>query len=249
MSELTAAGVKEAFAAFASPERATNQAWFFKTGPGEYGEGDRFIGATVPQSRLVAKQFAGLPEADIFELAQSPIHEHRHCALVILVNRFKRAKTQAQRDELFDLYMRLLDGGRVNNWDLIDISAPYLGDWWADKPDAAKGLAALAAHQDLWHRRAAIMFTFSLVRDGRFEHTLAIAEQLLGDEHDLIHKAVGWMLREVGNRDRKALEVFLQKFAPVMPRTMLRYAIEKLDEPSRKAWLAVPRHAAARARG
>ena len=238
MTEQTAAGVQAALAAFATRERAGNLSRFFKTGPGQYGEGDLFIGVTVPQSRAVAKQFADLPEAELYELAQSPIHEHRHCALVILVNQFQRAKQPTTRAELFDLWMRLLDEGCINNWDLVDISAPYLGRWWFDREDAPAALRELALHSDLWQRRAAIMFTFPFIRARRFDLTIAIAELLLGDAHDLIHKAVGWMLREVGNRDVEVLRVFLNAHAATMPRTMLRYAIEKLDAPERKYWLA-----------
>lgn len=238
MTEQTAAGVQAALAAFATRERAGNLSRFFKTGPGQYGEGDLFIGVTVPQSRAVAKHFADLPEAELYELAQSPIHEHRHCALVILVNQFQRAKQPTTRAELFDLWMRLLDDSRVNNWDLVDISAPYLGHWWFDREDAPAALRKLAQHSDLWHRRTAIMFTFPFIRAGRFDLTIAIAELLLGDAHDLIHKAVGWMLREVGNRDVGVLRAFLNAHADTMPRTMLRYAIEKLDAPERKFWLA-----------
>lgn len=238
MTELTAAGAQAALAAFASPSKAIDLARFFQTAPGQYGEGDRFIGVTVPQSRSVAKQFKGLPPADVYDLAQSPIHEHRLCALHILVGQFKKAKTQAARDELFDLWMRLLDEGKINNWDLIDTSAPYVGGWWADKPYALESLADLASHHDLWHRRAAVMFTFGLIRDGRFEVTLALCEQLLGDRHDLIHKATGWMLREIGNRDVEVLRNFLIKHAARMPRTMLRYAIEKLHPDERKIWMS-----------
>ena len=237
MNELSAAGAKAALAAFASPRRAIDLARFFQTAPGQYGEGDKFIGCTVPQSREVAKQFKDLPAADIFELAQSEIHEHRLCALHILVGQFKKAKTADTRDELFDLWMRLLDDGKVNNWDLIDTSAPYLGSWWANKPDALQALSGLAAHEDLWHRRAAVLFTFALIRDGRFDVTLALCEQLLDDKHDLMHKATGWMLREAGNRDIEVLRGFLRKHAATMPRTMLRYAIEKLDADERMEWM------------
>lgn len=238
MTELTAAGAQAALAAFASPSKAIDLARFFQTAPGQYGEGDRFIGVTVPQSRSVAKHFKGLPPADIYDLAQSPIHEHRLCALHILVSQFKKAKTQAARDELFDLWMRLLDEGKINNWDLIDTSAPYVGSWWADKPDALQRLTELADHPDLWHRRAAVMFTFSLIRDGRYDLTLSLCEQLLGDKHDLIHKATGWMLREIGNREIEVLRNFLIKHAATMPRTMLRYAIEKLHPDERKLWMS-----------
>lgn len=237
MTEQTAAGVKAALAAFATRDRASALSRFFKTGPGQYGEGDLFIGVTVPQSRAVAKQFASLPLSEIHELAQSPIHEHRHCALVILVNRFQRAKSTETKDELFAFYLRLLDEGRVNNWDLIDISAPYLGSWLISQAHAAR-LRDLARHEDLWHRRAAIMFTFAFIRVGKLEPTWQIAQQLITDDHDLIHKAVGWMLREAGKRDVAALREFLGKNASSMPRTMLRYAIEKLPPAERQVWLA-----------
>lgn len=246
MTELTVAGVQEALAAFASPSRAEDLARFFQTGPGQYGEGDRFIGCTVPQSREVAKRFRDLPPADIYDLAQSPVHEHRLCALHILVGQFKKAKTQAGRDELFRLWMGLLDEGRINNWDLIDTSAPYLGSWWANKPDALQRLTELASHPDLWHRRAAVLFTFALIRGGRYDITLALCEQLLGDKHDLIHKATGWMLREVGNRDLAVLRGFLAGHAATMPRTMLRYAIEKMDAGERAIWMRKAAEAAGR---
>ena len=241
MSELTAAGVQEALAAFASPKRSADLQWYFKTGPGEYGEGDRFIGATVPQSREVAKRFADLPPADIFELAHSPIHEHRHCALVILVNQFKRAKTPALSNELFELYMRLLDDGCINNWDLVDVSAPYVGAWWLQQPDALANLLQLAEHPDLWHRRASVIFTFAAIRAGRLDLTWALGRKLIAEKHDLMHKAVGWMLREAGTRDLGALREFLAEFATTMPRTMLRYAIEKLDAAERQHWMSLGR--------
>lgn len=236
MKELTAAGVQEALAAFSRPKRAADLAWFFKTEPGGYGEGDRFIGATVPESRSVAALYRDLPAAEIYELAQSPIHEHRHCALVILVNQFKRAKSQQARDELFDLYMRLLDEGRVNNWDLIDTSAPYLGAWLIDQAHAVR-LRNLALHEDLWHRRASIIFTFAFIRAGTLKPTWQISKLLLNDQHDLMHKAVGWMLREAGKKNPEELRAFLAEHAHEMPRTMLRYSIEKLDPEERQHWM------------
>jgi 3-methyladenine DNA glycosylase AlkD len=133
--------------------------------------------------------------------------------------------------------MRLLDAGKINNWDLIDTSAPYLGSWWSNKTHALQRLTELAAHEDLWHRRAAVLFTFGLIRDGRFDITLALCEQLLDDKHDLIHKATGWMLREVGNRDIEVLRGFLTQHAATMPRTMLRYAIEKREPSERAIWM------------
>lgn len=236
MQDLTAAGVKTALAAVASAERAANLGWFFMTGPGQYGEGDVFIGVSVPQSRATAKKYAELPEGELWELAHSPVHEHRHCAMIILVGQYRKAKTQETRDALFDFYIRLLDDGCVNNWDLVDVSAPYLGSWLIDQAHAAR-LRDLALHPDLWHRRTAIIFTFAFIRAGKLKPTWQIAELLLGDKHDLIHKAVGWMLREAGSRDLEGLRAFLAKHSKTMPRTMLRYSIEKLDPTERKAWM------------
>ena len=243
MFDVTAASVREALAAFASPRRAVELQRFFKTAAGEYGEGDQFLGLTVPQSREVAKQFRDLPAAELFELAKSPWHEHRLCALHIMVLQFQRAKSSATRAELVALYLELLDAGLVNNWDLIDTSAPYIGAWWLDRADALETFSGLAKHEDLWHRRAGIMFTFAFIRAGRLEPTWLISKLLLDDEHDLIHKAVGWMLREAGKRDLEGLRAFLDEHVSRMPRTMLRYAIEKLPEPERKDWLARPRAA------
>jgi 3-methyladenine DNA glycosylase AlkD len=241
MTDLTAASVREALAAFASPRRAAELQWFFKTEPGGYGEGDRFLGLTVPQSRQVAKQFRDLPAAELFELANSPWHEHRICALHIMVLQFQRAKSAVTRDELAALFMTMLDANLVNNWDLIDTSAPYIGAWWLDRDDALEVFTELVRHDDLWHRRAGIMFTFAFIRAGRLEPTWVISKLLLGDAHDLIHKAVGWMLREAGKRDLDGLRAFLDEHVSRMPRTMLRYAIEKMPEPERKSWLARPR--------
>lgn len=238
MTELTAASVREALAAFASPKRAAELQWFFKTEPGGYGEGDRFLGLTVPQSREVSRRFRDLPAAELYDLASSEWHEHRLCALHIMVLQFQRAKQVQTRVELISLYLRLLDEGRVNNWDLIDTSAPYLGAWWLDRDDADQEFTRLAGHEDLWHRRAGIMFTFAFIRAGRLGLTWKISEQLLADKHDLIHKAVGWMLREAGKRDLEGLRVFLSKHVQRMPRTMLRYSIEKMVETERKAWLS-----------
>ena len=257
MIEQTVAGAKAALAAFVNPEKAAHFPKFFKAGPGQYGEGDVFLGVTVPNVRAVAKQFAGLTEAEIYELMQSPIHEHRLLGLIILVAKWKRVTRsgrgrsaaeleaqQAARQELFDFYMRLVYEGRVNNWDLVDQSAPNFGMYLVGKPEAMELLETLARSEKLWERRVAIMFTFASTRaavlkigPADFAPTLHIAELLLRDKHDLIHKAVGWMLREVGNRDLAELRNFLSRFAAVMPRTMLRYAIEKLDAAERKLWM------------
>jgi 3-methyladenine DNA glycosylase AlkD len=252
MLEQTVAGAKAALATFVDPDKAAHYPKFFKAGPGQYGEGDLFLGVTVPHVREVAKQFAGLTEAEIYELLQSPIHEHRSLGLFILVGHWKKAKSAAAQQELFDFYLRVVYEGRVNNWDLVDNSAPYFGMYLVGKPDAMHLLESLAHSEKLWERRVSIMFTFASIRasvlkigDADFDPTLHIAEILLRDKHDLIHKAVGWMLREVGNRDLEILRNFLIRYAAVMPRTMLRYSIEKLEADERKLWLGKAAEAAA----
>ncbi len=249
MLEQTVAGAKAALATFVNPEKQAFFPKFFKAGPGQYGEGDIFLGVTVPNVREVAKQFAGLTEAEVYELMQSPTHEHRLLALIIMVGKWKKANSAkssapSAQQELFDLYLRLVYEGRVNNWDLVDTSAPYFGMFLIGKPDSMELLESLARSEKLWERRVSIMFTFATIRSSKlgkgpddFAPTLHIAEMLLHDKHDLIHKAVGWMLREVGNRDVAELRNFLSRFAAVMPRTMLRYAIEKLDADERKIWM------------
>jgi 3-methyladenine DNA glycosylase AlkD len=244
MFEQSVAGAKAALATFVNPNKLAFFPKFFKAGPGEYAEGDEFLGVTVPNVRSVAKDFAGLSEDDIYELAQSAIHEHRLLAMIMLVAKWKKAKTASAQQELFDLYMRLVYEGRVNNWDLVDTSAPYLGMFLIDNPSAPALLESLARSEKLWERRVAMLFTFASIRADKlgfnkanFAPTIAVAELLVNDGHDLIHKAVGWMLREVGNRDLDELRGFLNRHAATMPRTMLRYAIEKLEPAERKAWL------------
>ncbi len=248
MIEQTVAGAKAALATFVNPEKRAFFPQFFKSGPGQYGEGDEFLGVTVPNVRLVAKQFAGLTEAEIYELMNSSIHEHRLMGLIMLAAKWKKRPNQ----EIFDLYLRLVYEGRVNNWDLVDTSAPYFGMFLIGKPDAMELLESLARSEKLWERRVSIMFTFASIRASKlgrgpadFAPTIKIAEILLHDKHDLIHKAVGWMLREVGNRDLAELRNFLSRYAAEMPRTMLRYAIEKLDADERKKWLGMAAEASA----
>jgi 3-methyladenine DNA glycosylase AlkD len=264
MIDQTVAGAKAALAAFVNPEKAAHFPKFFKAGPGQYGEGDIFLGVTVPNVRAVAKDFAGLTEAEIYELMQSAIHEHRLLALIILVAKWKKLQARKaiahkgqsalSQQELFDLFMRLVYEGRVNNWDLVDQSAPYFGMFLVGKPESMALLEKLAVSESLWERRVSIMFTFASIRaevlklgSADFAPTLHIAEMLLRDNHDLIHKAVGWMLREVGNRDVETLRNFLSLHAAVMPRTMLRYSIEKLDEVERKVWLGKASKSSAKA--
>lgn len=221
----------------ADPKRALHSASYFKTGPGEYGAGDTFIGVSVPQVRHIAGVYKSLPPAEILELLHAQEHEVRLCAVIILVNRYKRSKSEVEKSELFALYLSSVREGYVNNWDLIDTSAPTFGEFLVPDPDRRELLMELAQSDSLWERRLSIMFTFAFIRANEFEDTLLLAEYHLGDEHDLMHKACGWMLREVGKRDLKALRNFLSEHAATMPRTELRYAIEKLDEDERQAWL------------
>ncbi|MEN9749833.1 MAG: hypothetical protein RL149_911, partial [Actinomycetota bacterium] len=216
---MKAADVQRALAAFASPAKAHDLQWFFKTGPGEYGEGDQFIGITVPQSRKVAAQFLALPLEELEKLASSKIHEHRHCALIILNTKFQKTNDEKLRKQYFDTWMKLLRAGHINNWDLVDVSAPFMGTWLIDRPDSLEFLKKLAKSKKLWERRASIIFTFAFIRAGQFDETLEIAELLVDDKHDLIHKAVGWMLREAGNRNIEVLRAFLKVHASTMPRT------------------------------
>ncbi|MGD8426909.1 MAG: DNA alkylation repair protein [Balneolaceae bacterium] len=219
----------------ANPEIAEHSKRFFKTGPGEYGEGDSFLGIRVPDTRKVAKKFNDLPLEETERLLQSQYHEVRLCALIILVEKFRTSETK-NKERIFQLY---LDNTRfINNWDLVDISAEHIiGSFLANKN--RKLLYRLAESQDLWERRIAIMSTFHFVKKQEFEDTIKIAKRLLHDEHDLIHKAVGWMLREVGKRNQETEQKFLDKWAREMPRTMLRYAIEKFPEEKRNYYLSL----------
>lgn len=217
----------------ADPKIATHSQRFFKTGPGQYGEGDRFLGIRVPKVRQVARQARDLPLDQVTQLLHSKWHEERLCAVVILSEQFKRGGPHLQQD-IFELYLDSTAG--INNWDLVDVSAhlivgPYLQD------RSRQRLRKLARSEVLWERRIAMMATYHFIKQDDFADTLAIAEILLRDEHDLIHKIVGWMLREVGKRDPSVEEEFLQDHYREMPRTMLRYAIEKFDEGLRQQYL------------
>ena len=217
--------------------RASDVARFFKTGPGEYGEGDKFLGHTVPQVRKIA---AGHKDADIKTieaLLQSEFHEIRFCGLVILTNKYKKCKDLNEKRRLYNFYVRQIKEGAVNNWDLIDVPGSVLGEYliYTDKPIAE--LIKFAKSKNLWIRRSAVIFTFPFIRIGDVKPTLEICKLLLEDEHDLIHKASGWALREVGKKNISALREFLGKYSKEMPRTMLRYSIERLPETERKKWL------------
>ena len=230
---VTVKAARHALRRYANPEKAKTHQWFFKTGKGEYAEGDRFIGVTVPQIRNVVKQFRALATQDVFKLLGSNIHEDRLLALLILVNQFKRGDTTTQK-QILDAYLAKLQ--YVNNWDLVDSSAPYiLGAYLHDKNRAV--LYKLAKSTRLWDRRVAIITTFHFIKYGDFEDTLQLATRLLKDPEDLVHKAVGWMLREVGKKEQNVLEKFLIAHGKNMPRTMLRYAIERLPEKKRQEYL------------
>jgi 3-methyladenine DNA glycosylase AlkD len=231
---MNAQEVQDRLRSFANARDAAFLPGFFKTGPGEYGEGDVFIGVRVPAVRKVAGEFKLLPLPEVVRLLHSKIHEERLTALVILV--LQTAKGDAEtRKRVCDLY--LANTKHINNWDLVDLSAPQLvGVHLNDK--SRRPLYRLARSAWLWDRRISILATFHFIRQRDFDDTIRIAEMLLADRADLIHKAVGWMLREVGKRDQEVLEAFLQMHSRIMPRTMLRYAIEKFPTKERLAYLA-----------
>ncbi len=216
--------------------KSVTLARFFKTGPGEYGEGDRFLGVTVPKQRIIAKKYQDLPFSEVKKLLISPWHEHRLTGLLILTYRFSVSE-MAQKREIFDFY--LVHTERINNWDLVDVTAPgIVGEYLVESGSDSGLLRRLAKSQSLWERRIAIVSTFAWIRRGKYQECFEIAEILLYDSHDLIQKAVGWMLREVGKRcGTESLRDFLDHHACEMPRTMLRYAIERFPENVRQAYL------------
>lgn len=232
-----------ALAAVSSSEDADFLQRFFKTGPGQYGEGDVFIGVRVPQTRAVAKQFAMLPLAEIDELLDSQVHEHRLAGLILLNGAFARASDSRTRDDdererVAAFYLAAVRRGRVNNWDLVDASAEYvLGEYLFDRPRFL--LFELAESDSLWWRRTAVLSTFAFIKHADATTTFELAALLLNDREDLMHKAVGWMLREVGKRvDRSLLIGFLDEHAAAMPRTMLSYATEHLEPSIRASYRA-----------
>lgn len=217
---------------YADDQRAVHSSRFFKTGVGEYGEGDIFIGATVPDTRKVCKMFKNLPLPEVQKLLDSPIHEHRLAAVIILSGQFKN-----NQKEIYEFYLNNVYEGRINNWDIVDSSAhKIIGPYLYNRPRDL--LLDLAVSEDLWQRRVAIISTFYFISKGDGSTSIELSGILLNDKHDLIHKAVGWMLREVGKRiDDEILLNFLNKNAVQMPRTMLRYSIERLPESKRKYYL------------
>jgi 3-methyladenine DNA glycosylase AlkD len=233
----TAKDVIKDLRSLANPRKAKDLRWFFKTGPGEYAEGDIFLGVMVPQSRVVAKKYKDLALNEIKKLIQSDFHEIRFCGLLILVSQFERAKSRSVQKELFDFYIRQLKLGYINNWDLVDVTGVRMGKFLLDQKGALTIVKKLARSKNLWERRASVIFTFSFQDNGDPYPTLEIADILLKDEHDLIHKVVGWALREVGKMDGPLLRNYLKANVSNMPRTMLRYSIEKFSPTERKKWL------------
>jgi 3-methyladenine DNA glycosylase AlkD len=218
---------------YASRKKAEILQSFFKTGPGQYGEGDIFLGVQVPQIRKIVKQYKNLCFEDIVKLLISPIHEERLSALLILVLQFNCADA-CQKKNIYNFYLK--NSGYINNWDLVDLTAPHiLGAYLSDKDREA--IYILARSKNMWQRRIAIISTFHFIRNNQFNDTLGVVKILLSDKEDLIHKAAGWMLREVGKRDINILEDFLHKYRNGMPRTMLRYAIERFPQAKRKVYL------------
>lgn len=219
-----------------NPEKAKNSSWFFKTGKGQYGEGDIFLGITMPEQRKIIKNYCNLSLDELRLLLRSPEHEFRMCALLILVAQYKKG-TPEERKKIYTLYLQNTEW--INNWDLVDTSAEHIvGPWLDESKEKMKVLTTLAKSRNIWERRIAMLSTFHYIKKGKSEEALAISKLLLQDEHDLIQKAVGWMLREIGKRcSLQEEENFLQKHYPKMPRTMLRYAIEHFPEIKRKAYL------------
>lgn len=234
---MTTKDVSQALREVSTVEKARNNAWFFKTGEGQYGHGDQFLGVTVPQQRKIAKDYyKDLSLESIEELLQSKWHEERLTAIFMLVLTFQKGDN-TKKDQVANLY--LANTKYINNWDLVDSSACYiLGPWLEPSPYKMKLLTKLAKSHSLWERRIAMLTTFHYIKAGQPAEALEIAEILVDDSHDLIQKAVGWMLREIGKRvDPELLRDFLNRHAATMPRTALRYAIEKLSTSERQAYL------------
>ena len=226
--------IKKELKQLSNPEKARILSRFFKTGKGEYGEGDIFLGIPVPEQRKVAKRHIDISFADLQELLNSKFHEYRLTGMLILV--FKYEKTDSLgKNKIFRFYLN--NTKNINNWDLVDLSAPkIIGDYLINKNRSV--LFELAKSNNLWERRISILSTFRFIKNNDFEDAISISKALLNDEHDLIHKAVGWMLREIGKRNQEREEEFLRKYYDQMPRTMLRYAIEKFSENKRKKYLS-----------
>lgn len=230
---MTAEKIREELEALSTPEKRDFLPYFFKTGKGQYGEGDKFLGVVVPDSRKVAKKYKDILFPEIKTLLNSEYHECRLCALLILVERFKKADEQGRKD-IYEFY--LSHTHRINNWDLVDLSSQYIvGEYLLDKDRSV--LYTLADSELLWDQRIAVLATFPFIRNNDFKDLLALSEKLLYHKHDLMHKAVGWLLREAGKKDKTVLIDFLDCYYREMPRTMLRYSIEKLTPEERAHYM------------
>ena len=229
----TAQDIEQAIRAEANPDKVKTLSGFFKTGKGEYGEQDIFIGIPVPVTRSIVKQYLDTPLDQLEILLHNPVHELRMAALLCMVEQFKKADAN-RREAIYHTY--LSNTAYINNWDLVDLSAPgIVGEYLKDK--SRDDLYRLADGVLLWEQRIAVVSTYTLIKNGDFTDILALSERLLHHPHDLMRKAVGWMLREMGKRDKDLLVQFLEKHSKVMPRTMLRYAIEKFPEEERKEFM------------
>lgn len=234
----TAADLERAMLAQANPADAEILMRFFKTGPGQYGEGDKFLGVKNPRTRRTAKAFRDIPVREAVRAARSEWHEIRLCSLLILANRYQGKKTSdAERTGIFEQYARLARRGFVNNWDLVDLTAPDIAGAYAFGR-GVNTLERFAASGHLWEERIAVLSMFPFIRAGQLEPPFRMVDRFLAHPHDLMHKACGWMLREIGKRDRDALTGYLLKNKEAMSRTTLRYAIERYPEPERKTFLA-----------
>lgn len=232
---MTAAAFVKKLKTLSSPEELKKIQRYFKTGEGEYGEGDEFIGVKMGQLFALAKEFIEMPTSEIEKLLESPIHEVRAGGVSIMDKQARSKKTpESRRKELFDLYIRRHD--RINNWDLVDLGALYMvGSYLFDKPRDI--LYKLARSKNIWERRSAIVGTAYFIRQGDVADAFKIAEILVNDKEDLVHKGTGWMLRFAGDKDPQQLRSFLDKYAATMPRTLLRYSIEKFDQEERDHYL------------
>ncbi len=221
-----------------SPERAEHSKYFFKTGPGQYGEGDVFLGLSVPEMRTLAKECRDLPFSDVAILLSDKIHELRLIGLTVLVEKYQKTKTDKERKIIYDFYIK--HRAAANNWDLVDLSVyKIMGDYLVRYPKERTILYKFIKSKNMWERRLAMVSTMAFIRQGESEDVLKLAEALLDDKEDLMHKASGWMLREFGKRDEKKLCQFLDKNIKKMPRTMLRYAIERFEENKRQKYLKI----------
>ena len=248
----TAENIQSELKKLGNPEKAEHHLRFFKTGPGEYGENDKFIGVAVPKLRALSKkEYKNIPLDEIQKLLASEIHEYRQIALFFLVEKYNAAERKSkanessekeallEKKEIVALYFDMMKS--VNNWDLVDCSAPHiLGRWYLEtepKTLGEKTIKKLSGSDDLWEQRISIMLTQAYIREGIFQPTLDLCEYFLPATHDLIHKSTGWMLREIGNQDKSVLIQFLEKHAGIMPRTMLRYSIEKLSAAEKERYM------------